>query len=66
LRVSIDNIHLDPNNPRLPEDSQGKSGKELLSLHSTPLGILFQFDGPQVDFRIRQTQSLNKLCLKLG
>jgi len=32
LRVPIDNIHLDPNNPRLPEDSQGKSGKELLGI----------------------------------
>jgi hypothetical protein len=26
-----------------------------LSLLSTPLEILFQFDGPQVDFRVRQT-----------
>jgi len=37
-----------------------------LSLFSTPLGILFQFDAPQVCSRIRQTQNLNKLALELG
>jgi hypothetical protein len=37
-----------------------------LSLFSTPLGILFQFDAPQVNPRVRQTQRLNKLALKRG
>lgn len=32
MRVPIDNIHLDPKNPRLPEGSQDKSEKELLKI----------------------------------
>ena len=32
LIVPIENIHLDPNNPRLPEEFQNKSQKELLDI----------------------------------
>ncbi|MFQ5906578.1 MAG: HEAT repeat domain-containing protein [bacterium] len=44
----------------------GWSGNVALSLFSTPLTILFQFDAPQVNPRIRQAQRLDKLALKLG
>ncbi len=41
--------------PKRINEAEEMYGVERLSLLSTPLEILFQFDGPQVDFRIRQT-----------